>query len=410
MKILRLTAENVKRLVAVEILPSGNLVVVGGRNGQGKTSTLDAIWMALGGANAIPAQPVRRGEQKGTIELDLGDIVVNRTMTESGGGRLKVSSAEGATFSSPQKMLDELVGRLSFDPLAFSRLKPADQLATLREIVGVDFSPLDAQRAEAYKQRATLNREVKRLEGITSTLKHDPDAPDAEQSMDDLLDELAKVNEVNERNAKLRRERDEANRAELVAEQAVKTAAREYHRLKAEMVEKAAEAEHKMLATMPLEDKDAGLIREALTNLDAVNRSVRANTEYKRSRTDLKAARRKADDMTLAISGIDDTKREMIASAKFPLDGLGFGDDGVTLNELPFDQGSGAEQLRASVAIGLSLNPKLRVLLVRDGSLLDADSMKLLADAADAADAQIWVERVGAGDEVTVVIEDGEVV
>ena len=53
-KILKLTAENLLRLKAVEITPDGELVVVGGRNAQGKTSVLDAIEMALGGKRKIP--------------------------------------------------------------------------------------------------------------------------------------------------------------------------------------------------------------------------------------------------------------------------------------------------------------------------------------------------------------------
>ena len=49
MKIVSLEAENYKRLKAVEITPDGNMVVIGGRNAQGKSSVLDAIWAALGG-------------------------------------------------------------------------------------------------------------------------------------------------------------------------------------------------------------------------------------------------------------------------------------------------------------------------------------------------------------------------
>lgn len=42
MKIISLIAENVKRLVAVEIKPDGNMVVISGKNGAGKTSAADA--------------------------------------------------------------------------------------------------------------------------------------------------------------------------------------------------------------------------------------------------------------------------------------------------------------------------------------------------------------------------------
>ena len=55
-KILKLQAENIKRLKAIEITPEGHVMVVGGKNGQGKSSTLDAIWYALGGAGALPCR------------------------------------------------------------------------------------------------------------------------------------------------------------------------------------------------------------------------------------------------------------------------------------------------------------------------------------------------------------------
>ena len=49
-KINRLEVENVKRIkaVKVELTPTG-LTIIGGNNGQGKTSVLDAITWTLGG-------------------------------------------------------------------------------------------------------------------------------------------------------------------------------------------------------------------------------------------------------------------------------------------------------------------------------------------------------------------------
>lgn len=58
--ILSLEAENVKRLRAVKIEPKGRMVPIGGRNGQGKTSILDAIWWALAGTKHIQAERMRR--------------------------------------------------------------------------------------------------------------------------------------------------------------------------------------------------------------------------------------------------------------------------------------------------------------------------------------------------------------
>lgn len=60
MKIIKFRADNVKRLTAVEITPDGNMVQITGKNGQGKTSVLDAIWWALGGKENIQGQPIRK--------------------------------------------------------------------------------------------------------------------------------------------------------------------------------------------------------------------------------------------------------------------------------------------------------------------------------------------------------------
>lgn len=84
MKIIELKAENIKKLKAVEIKPSENLVKITGKNAQGKSSVLDAIFYAIGGKKAIPSKPIRDGETKGSIELDLGDYKVTRTFTERG--------------------------------------------------------------------------------------------------------------------------------------------------------------------------------------------------------------------------------------------------------------------------------------------------------------------------------------
>jgi recombinational DNA repair ATPase RecF len=64
-RISALEIENLKRVRAVSLDCSGTaLTVIGGRNGQGKTSILDAIMWALGGDRFKPSRPLRDGAEE----------------------------------------------------------------------------------------------------------------------------------------------------------------------------------------------------------------------------------------------------------------------------------------------------------------------------------------------------------
>ena len=158
-----------------------------------------------------------------------------------------------------------------------------------------------------------------------------------------------------------------------------------------------------------LQYADEEEIRDQIANAETVNQQVRSNQSKKVLSKELTKKRNVSEKLTNQINQIDDSKTSQVAAAKFPVDGLSFSASEVLYNEIPFNQASSAEQLRVSVAMGIAMNPKLKVLLIRDGSLLDEDNLKMMADMAQEADAQIWLERVGKGQEVSVIIEDGEV-
>ncbi len=213
MKIIRLEAENVKRLRAVEIEPDGNMVVISGRNGQGKTSILDAIAMALGGAKAskLTSKPIRDGEKEASVTLDLGDFTVTRKW-RGDNSTLRVESKDGAEYKSPQRFLDEKLGALSFDPLAFANDDPKKQLATLLGLVKLSFDPehLDAQRLSIYTERTEIGRALKSAEATLEGLPHVPaGTPEEEVSVASVLakanahaDQVRKAEESQRRIAK----------------------------------------------------------------------------------------------------------------------------------------------------------------------------------------------------------------
>ncbi|HEX2100600.1 MAG TPA: hypothetical protein VHF69_08060, partial [Candidatus Synoicihabitans sp.] len=166
------------------------------------------------------------------------------------------------------------------------------------------------------------------------------------------------------------------------------------------------EAKNKAAAFVP---RDEAPLRAKLAESAQKNQQVMANRTRSAALALVEQKAVAADALTAEIEAIDAQKANQLAEVKFPIDGLSFTEDGVTYNGLPFDQASSAEQLRVSVAIAAASNPKLGVMLVRDGSLMDDKSMTLLAELAQQHDVQVWVERVSQGSECSVIIEDGAV-
>ena len=221
MKVLRLQSENIKRLTAVDITPTGNLVVVGGKNAAGKSSVLDSIAMALGGKDMCPAEPIRAGESEGKITVTLDDIVVTRRFSrdrppcDCGSAQrndapenkhsaecaavskwsetrstLTVKNKDGASYPSPQAMLDKLMGRLTFDPLAFSRMDPKPQDETLRRLVGLDVTPIERQRKTAFDERAMLKKSHAVKDAQLQAMPFHANAPAAEIQMEAISQEM----------------------------------------------------------------------------------------------------------------------------------------------------------------------------------------------------------------------------
>lgn len=411
MRVIELTAENFKRLRAVDITPKKHLNVVAGRNAQGKTSVLDAIWHALGGGDASRAtkRPIRDGEEQAEVTVDLDDLIVTRTWKADGKSTLRVESRDGARYKAPQQVLDSLLGRLSFDPLDFAQQPPRGQRDTLLGVVDLPFDPdqLERERLGVFERRTDINRKVRDLEGrLREMPKPDPDLPEEELSIAALIEERDKAIDR-------RRRRDDLRHAVEDAEQTVAEAERRLEEAQAEVDAVRAELDHVRgeLAEHIVEpnDVDEDALEAKIRDADNINALVRGQKQRATLKDSLRAAQADADEATRELEQLDVAKRDGLEKAKLPLPGLGFDEEGVTYQGVPFAQASAAEQLRVSMAVAMSLNPDLRVILIRDGSLLDADNMKVVEDLAVENDFQVFIERVGTADGVGVVIEDGQV-
>jgi hypothetical protein len=425
-RITKLEAENVKRLRAVTIEPNGNVIVIGGKNAQGKSSVLDSILVGIQGKKVFPSMPVRKGEEsaKATITLDNG-LVVTRKIKPDGTQSVVITTRDNAVCKSPQDVLNKLLGAngIGFDPLDFVRQEGKKQLATLKSLVGLDFSEMDAERDQLYTQRTTVNSEGSRLKAQFDAIPAISGLPDTLILATELIIERDRLQGVIDNN-KLERDklrmllREYEIKGSVISQMdtdigALKERLAKMEARRADEVEQKATL-HNTIADQKavvdaLEDPTFTEIDRQISSAEDTNQKIRSQIEKDRLAKMLEVKRKENKDLSEKIKTIDAGKMASLSATAFPVPGLSFGESEVLYNDIPLAQCSSAEQLRVSCAMGIAMNPELKVLLIRDGSLLDEDNLKMLADMAEAADAQVWIERVGEGKEVSVIIEDGAV-
>lgn len=452
MKITLVEVTDYKKVKKIVIAPGDrSMVLIAGKNRQGKSSLIGAMSAALGGGKEAPEEPIRKGQKKAEIkiEMDDGALSVVRKFHESGSSSLEVRSADGK-LASPQKILDRIVGTRFLDPLKFSRLPEKEQREVLLKCVdlGLDLDAHAEQRKEAYRHRADANRDVRRLKAELESTPAPKEIPEA-TSADELLAKLTELTEqdaarinaqhkLEEMRAEVKRKKAGIGQAEALLEEAkaelvtvmevrdlaIKEAEanikRAEERLAARTKEhveyieegKAQSAEAEELAKVDLTEEieeTRKAISEAASKNEERVRLEAQKEKHDKAKAMLELAEKDADAFNTEIEELDQEKATALAEANMPIDGLDVDEERVIYDGVPLSQASGAEQLQVSLAIAAALSPELRDIWVEDGALLDQDSLKLVHQFAKDNDLRIWLERVGESDDDCVIIEEGVV-
>lgn len=429
--IVGLKVENWMTLKAVSITPDGAVVKITGKNGAGKTSVMSSIESGFGGKEAFPDVPVRKGAKQADITIDLGEMVAHRKVTATG-QTFTLVGKDGENIRSPQAVMDSMRTKLACDPILFMRLKPSEQRDIVSRMSGVDGEKFKARKETVFKKRTDVNRDekaaatkvdqlrdalAKRL--AEANLKSPPKDP---VKVSQLVEELKKADDFNnsivESNRLIREAEIEAKRVERLyadGEAAIKEleARIEHERSKLKVLKVDGEKAHATLdklkkAAETIKPIDTAPIKQQIASAEGINNAGRANAELLKAVDEHQKLTKESESLTAQIQKIEEEYDAAMSAAKMPIDSLAFDDVGVTFKGVPLGQASAAEQLRVSAAIAMSGSHRLRVMLIRDGSLLDEDSMALLGKVAEENNYQLWVEVVDHGGEAGVRIVDGE--
>ena len=380
--------ENYKGVREIELSPDGSLVVIAGGNGAGKSSLIDAITELFDprGAKLTP-KPIRDGAEEASAEYVDDDLSlkIRRVWKKDGtAGTLTVEALDGARYSKPADVVAQLTGGAIFDPVSWLNLDEKKQREALLAKVDLpfDLDELAREKAGAEEHRRDVGREVKRLQGALASMPTPAeDVPDEEVSAGDLLERIQAAQDIE-------RQRDAAE--QKVVDAHARVAAAERALEEANDALRRAQSEY---GECEPQEEDIDALRAELARADEINVAVRAKHARNATARDLADAETSYQAEQEALDSIEKTKRDGLAKATFPVDGLSVDESGVVFDGVPFGQVNSAHRMRAAFGIATAGDPKLKLVIVRNGDLLDADSLEALAQIAEERGYMALVER-----------------
>ena len=406
-KINSLELENVKRVKAVKLEPTKNgLTVVGGKNNQGKTSVLDAIAWALGGAKYKPSQAQREGslvEPQLHIELSNG-MVVERLGKN---GSLKVTDPSGQKGN--QSLLDGFISQFALDLPKFMEADKNTKAKILLQIIGVGdkLSVFDKQESELYNRRTEIGRIADQKKKYADEMVQWDGVPEEIVSAAELIQQQQEILARNGRNQELRNQVKNLEAQKTLLEQRIEEAQKALnamHEQFAELMEKLSIANTN---AKDLQDESTAELEESIANIDSTNAKVRDNLNKQRAQEEADEYKRQYGDLTTQIEEVRKSRMELLNSVEMPLDDLSVQDGELIYKGQKWDNISGSDQLKVATAIVRKTNPQCGFVLLDKLEQMDIDTMNEFGKWLQENNLQAIATRVSTGDECSIFIEDG---
>lgn len=408
-KISSLELENVKRIKAVQVVPTENgLTIIGGNNGQGKTSVLDAIAWALGGDRYRPSAPTRDGSViPPRIRLELSNgLTVERSGKNSA---LKVSDPIGQRAG--QQLLNSFVEELALNLPKFMNASGKEKADTLLKIIGVgdQLSALEQQEKLIYNQRHSIGQIADQKRKYAKEMPFYPDVPGKPISAVELIQRQQAILAQNGEN---QRKRDQVERIKFQkasCAQVVQSLEEKLAEARRNLEQAAADLEIANMDAMDLQDESTAQIEADLQNIEAINIKVRANCDREKAEQEAEGYAAQYDGLTADLEQIRRQKYDLLNGAQLPLEGLSVEDGELTYHGKKWDTMSGSDQLRVSTAIVRALNPQCGFVLLDKLEQMDLRTLQEFGTWLQAEGLQAIATRVSTGGECQIIIEDGQV-
>ena len=402
-QIKRIKIQNFKGLKAYEGEVFGNDVYLTGRNASGKTSFIDAVWLALTGKN-IPPKPVTTGAKKGLIEVELADgyivrtkLAVGKTPVQFEIENLNAVDEKDKFVKAPRTWLNERIGVIDFDVNDFFKMSDAKQVEYFCKITGVDVYEQNQQIEEMTDSRKFDKKKLIELQALNGFFNPE----DAEKEFVDVV-ALAKEIAVLTESERLKSESwqqvtDGIATREVtlkMRKNELETILNDIKRMETEVkggYDWLDDVKNKPIPNILLQEKETAFISS-----ESINKRINEAKAFKQADDVIEKLETSISEATDGISAQKDAKA-VIISTKINIEGLSYDveNECFLFNGLPFDktQINTASQLIAGLKIGASLLNEVKILKI-DASLIDKENFAKVQKWSGAEGIELFVELV----------------
>jgi len=370
-------------------------------------------------------------------------------------GRLRLLNEEGAVVSSPKAALEAIIGDISFDIDKFIQLSKTPtgkhsqdgakrQVEMLKSFMPIEIqkelAQCDIDRKDIFDQRKELNAEIKLLEGNVSHnySEEELDKYSVYMSEDGVNKKLSDIGEAIENWQRISKKTKEyetdipnmersvtfidhykhqiavaQNFIDSVKEkksQEVVTILANINKFKASQEEKLTvcntakeilpktkedlEKGKKWLEKNPKPTTEA-LLKEQKEIQDH-NKNCDAVAKIKSNHGVIREKKEQSAKLTERINECVNRKKQIFSEHPLPVNGLTFDQDGVYYKDLPFNYESHPTStiIGVGLQIAMAMNPNLKALVIKDGSLLDKGLYNRILKMCEDKGFQLIIEMV----------------
>lgn len=401
----------------------GAMTIISGRNGEGKSSFLDALSAPFIGGHEPSL--IRKGADKGEVVITLDDAAVVRfTITEKA-STLKITTGDGAVVKSPATYIKSLATSFAFDPISFldartpaekeKRLKflldampisfPKSEIVTAAPIPNLrseyTIEEFDALRQGKRDERTTANGDVERLEKSSKSLKLMLPEGDSLRTLigKNLKDYQPPANEWKAKAAELQRSLDTARAnlrtaiagwrsdVDVLNAEVGEWEASEIDRIRREANQKRVDINAKGVQLIDEERKplDAEIQRIAA---ELATAQERAEADSKASGLresvlsvlgELDAAYGKAADLDKTVKSLDDLRKRKLEA--LPVEGVEIRKGDIFYKDIPFDHVNFQQRIFTTFEIVSLKLGALPLMVIDNFEALDPEHREMFTQA-----------------------------